>query len=249
VPAGPRDAAATREAQLASRRERYAAFDRANGPYLAWQLEQFAPFLGQRIVEVGVGIGGILARLGRREAILGIDVEPDVLEATRERFADRPEISLEQGDLADPATAERIAAFRPDTIVCINVLEHVRDDLAVLQRLEAALAPGGHLCLLVPAHFSLYGPYDRTDGHFRRYAKAHLRVLLSHTGLRTLRLRYFNAPGALGWFVQYRLRARAIHGDGELGLMNRLIPFLRPLEAAIPPPFGLSVVAVCRRPA
>jgi SAM-dependent methyltransferase len=247
VTANDHGPASTLEAQLASRVERYAAFDRANGPYLAWQLEQFAPYLGRRIVEVGVGIGGILERLGRREAILGIDVEPEVLDATRARFVDRPDISLELGDLADPALATRLAAFRPDTIVCINVLEHVRDDLAVLQRLESALAPGGHLCLLVPAHFTLYGPYDRTDGHYRRYSKSHLRVLLSHTGLRVTRLRYFNAPGALGWFVQYRLLGRKIHGEGELGLMNRLIPFLRRFEAAIPPPFGLSVVAVCER--
>lgn len=242
-----RDVTATREALLASRAERYTAFERANGPYVAWQLAQFAPFLGERVAEVGVGLGAILARVGRREAILGIDVDPDVLELARTRFADRTEVAVEQGDLSDPATAERLAAFRPDTILCINVLEHVRDDLAVLQRLEAALVPGGHLCLLVPAHFALYGPYDRTDGHYRRYAKSHLRVLLSHTGLRLLRLRYFNAPGALGWLVQYRLRGREIHGDGELRLMNRLIPVLRRVEAAIAPPFGLSLVAVCQR--
>jgi SAM-dependent methyltransferase len=193
-------------AALTSRVARYTEFDRLNRPYLEWQLAGFRPFLGRRILEIGCGVGGILDLVGPREAVLGVDVDREVL-------------------------------------------EHVRDDLAALERLERVLAPGGHLCLLVPAHFGLYGSYDRLDGHYRRYSRSHLGILLSHTGFQVLQLRYFNAIGALGWWLNYKLLRRSIHGGAQFDLMNRVIPVARRIEALVPPPFGLSVVALCRRAA
>jgi SAM-dependent methyltransferase len=246
---GPASLREERVPSLASRVARYATFDRMNRPYLEWQLADFRPVLGRRVLEIGCGVGGILDLIGSREAVLGVDVDPEVLGYARQRFAGRAEVELACADLGDPASEGLLSAFAPDTIVCINVLEHVRDDLAALQRLERVLAPGGHLCLLVPAHLALYGAYDRTDGHFRRYSRAHLRLLLSHTGLEVLRLRYFNALGALGWWVNYKLLRRSIHGGAQFGLMNQAIPLARRIERWAPPPFGLSVSALCRRAA
>ena len=99
----------------------------------------------------------------------------------------------------------------------------------------------------MPAHLALYGAWDRLDGHWRRYGKALLRTILSHTQLRPIRLHHFNAVGAIGWWVQYRLLGRQVHGPGHFGRMNRLLPIVRPLESWWKPPFGLSLVAVCRR--
>ena len=237
------------EALLSSRLARYVHLDRANGPYLDWQLEQFRPFLGQRILEIGCGVGGIVERLGRRERIFGIDVEPEVLAHARERFRERPEcrfLRAQFGALSESESAV-LEAERFDTIVAITVHEHVRDDVGALLELERLLVPGGTLALLVPAHPSLYGDYDRIDGHWRRYGKAQLRTTLSHTSLRVLRLHHFNAVGAVGWWVQYKLLRKSVHDESHFGLMNRLIPFLRPLEGWLKPPFGLSLVAVCRR--
>jgi len=244
--AGPRSEA---EALLESRLARYMALDRVTGPYLEWQLDQIRPWLGRRVLEVGCGVGGILARLGSRERVVGVDVEPDILAAAAERFRDRPEYSLRLLDLTTLSAAERseLEAERFDTIVSINALEHVRDDIAMLQTLEQLLVPGGVLAVIVPAHPSLYGAYDRIDGHWRRYGRAELRTLFGHTGLRVERLHYFNSAGALGWWLQYRVLRRQVHGESQFGRMNALIPILRPLERLIKPPFGLSVVAVGRR--
>jgi SAM-dependent methyltransferase len=231
------------------RLQRYVLFDRVNRPYLRWQLEQFQDFLGQRILEIGCGVGGIIDLLGPRERVVGLDVEPPVLTYTAQRFRDRPECRFELLDIT-AASGHQLAdlqAERLDTVVCINVLEHIADDLAALRRLEQLLQPGGVLALLVPAHMGLYGPYDRLDGHFRRYDKRRLRQLLGRTGFRVLRLRYFNAVGALGWWVQYRLLRRQMHGGGQFGVMNRLLPLVRALERVVAPPFGLSLVAVCQK--
>jgi SAM-dependent methyltransferase len=237
------------EALVASRLERYVHLDRANLPYLSWQLDQFRPFLGCRVLEIGCGVGGVLSLLGPRECVWGLDVDPEILAYARERFRDRPDCRFAVADLGalEPALVAELAAQRFDTILCINVLEHVQDDLGALRTLGGLLVPGGTLALLVPAHPALYGAYDRVDGHWRRYDRARLRALLGQTRLRPLRLHYFNAVGAIGWFVRYRLLRKTVHDQSHFGRMNRLLPLVRPLESWWKPPFGLSLVAVCRR--
>jgi 2-polyprenyl-3-methyl-5-hydroxy-6-metoxy-1,4-benzoquinol methylase len=234
---------------ISQRLSRYLLFDRMNRAYCRWQLDQFRPYLGRRILEIGCGVGGIIDLLGPRDLICGLDVEAEVLDYAAERFRHRPECQFELCDIneTDSETLERLRGEEFDTIICMNVLEHIRDDIGALQRMEEVLAPGGALALLVPAHLGLYGPYDKVDGHFRRYSKAYLRTILQQTGLRLVRSHYFNAVGALGWWVQYKLLRRSIHGEGQLGLMNRLLPLVRAAEWLVKPPFGLSLIAVCRK--
>jgi SAM-dependent methyltransferase len=232
------------------RLRRYLELDRANEPYLRWQLEQFSGCFGRRILEVGIGVGGILNLIGERELVFGIDLDPEMVAYSRLRFADRPGYQFAVADLGalPDETLRLLQGQRLDSVICINVLEHVRDDLVALPTMEQVLAPGGALALLVPAQAALYGPYDRLDGHWRRYSRRQLRRLLSHTDLRVERLRHFNMAGALGWWMQYKLLRRTHHGNLQFSLMNRLIPLLRALERVVPPPFGLSLVAVCRKP-
>jgi len=246
--------------RVASRIARYVYFEQFNGPYLDWQLDQFRPYLGQRILEIGCGIGSLIARLGPgpgpgpRELIHGVDVEADVLRHAAERFRDRPECRFDCVDLfaaAAAAAAEpppdsiRLAAW--DTILCINVLEHVADDAAALQRMWSLVSPGGHLALLVPAHPSLYGDYDRLDGHYRRYTRSGLASLVQQAGWRIVGLKHFNALGAVGWWWQYRLLKRTIHGRRAFRGMNLVLPVAKLLERLLAPPFGLSLAAVLRR--
>ena len=234
---------------LDSRLDRYVMFDRINRPYMKWQVDQFLPHVGQRVLEIGCGIGSIIDLIGPRELVVGLDVEPEILAYTAERFRSRPECHFELLNVteAPAAVLETLRQNRFDTIICINVLEHIRDDIAALQKMEELLVPGGSLALLIPAHLGLYGPYDKLDGHFRRYSKPYLRTILGHTRLRALKLNYFNAVGAVGWWTQYRLLKRKIHGQGQFGIMNRLVPIMRAVEAIIAPPFGLSLVAICRK--
>ena len=136
---------------------------------------------------------------------------------------------------------------RFDTVVAINVLEHLRDDVGALRSLEGLLEPDGILALLVPAHSWLYGPYDRADGHYRRYSKASLRSALLKTRFRPVKMHYLNAPGAMVWWVRYRLLRRSTLGRSQFGGMNAILPVVKRIERLVPPPFGLSLVAVCRR--
>src|SRR5262249_45173342 len=114
---------------VSSRIGRYLLFDRMNRAYCRWQLDQFAPYFGQRVLEIGCGVGGIIDLLGPRELIYGLDVEADVLDYAAERFRHRPECRFELLNIAeaDAATVARFRGQQFDTIVCMNVLEHIRD--------------------------------------------------------------------------------------------------------------------------
>ena len=243
-------ALAAGEEHVSSRLARYVLFDQLNRDYLAWQVAQFEPYLGRRVLEVGVGIGTIIELLGKRDLVHGLDVEDEVMDYTRSRFGHLPGY---QFDLQDVTTidAEKMAQLRElafDSVVCINVLEHIEDHVAALRNMHELLEPGGHLALLVPAHAALYGDYDALDGHFRRYSRPLLRRLLGETGFEVRSLYHFNAVGAAGWYAQYKLLRRQIHGGGQFGIMNRLLPYVRSAEARFRPPVGLSLIAVCRKP-
>jgi SAM-dependent methyltransferase len=127
------------------------------------------------------------------------------------------------------------------------VLEHVPDHARALRRFRELVRPGGNLLLLVPAHPALYGAYDRSVGHERRYTRPGLRRLLRDGGYELDELRYVNPVGALGWLVRVRLRRTPEWPATSFRTFDRLVPFLRPLDR-LRLPFGLSLWAVARRP-
>ena len=214
--------------------------------YNAWLLDRARPHLGRRVLDAGAGTGTFteLAADGRQ---LVVAMEPDPLFAREleRRFAGRDNVEVVQLDVADLSSESVPAPF--DSVVCFNVLEHIRDHVAALARLHEVLAPGGRLVLLVPAHPLLFGSIDRTVGHERRYERGQVRGLLEASGFQVEEVRYVNPLGALGWLVSSRVLRRTLIPEGPLRLYDRLVPLLRGLEM-LRLPWGLSVWAVARRP-
>jgi SAM-dependent methyltransferase len=213
--------------------------------YNCWMLEQLAPWLGQRILEIGSGIGSFTRYLVGRELIVATDVNPRYLRILRNTFERHTRVEVEPLDLM-AFEPEPFAERGIDTILCLNVLEHVEDDRAALRRLHAALTPGGRLLLLVPAHQRLYGAIDQAIDHYRRYDAAGLAAKLEEAGFRVEHTRFFNRVGVLGWYLNSVVLRRTKVPGLQLRLQNMLVPFLR-AEAAFPFPFGLSLIAVARR--
>jgi len=236
-------------ALLSSRVRRYVLFDRVNRPYQQWQVSRFLPHLGRRILEIGCGVGGIIDLLPQRDLVVGVDIDEEVLAYAAKRHRGRGECRFERMDLSAITGDEltRLSALRIDTILCMNLLEHIEDDLSALRTMRSILVPGGVIALLVPAHPSLYGAYDQADGHFRRYRKVELEDKLRRAGLLPGRLQHFNAVGAVGWWVKYKLVRSKIHGSTDFHLMNTLLPIVERLEGVLAPPFGLSLTTVARR--
>jgi SAM-dependent methyltransferase len=213
--------------------------------YHDWLTSLALPHLGDDPLELGSGLGDYAARW--RDAgvprITVTDADPDRLGALRARFAGDPQVSVRFLDLPDAGTAGHSA------LVMFNVLEHIPDDVGVLQAAHSLVRPGGTVVVFVPAFDFAMSRFDRVIGHVRRYTKDSLRRVLDTGGLEIEELRYVNLPGLPAWFVGMRLLGMT-PGEGRmLQYWDRfVVPRARRWEARHRPPFGQSVFAVARVP-
>ena len=216
--------------------------------YFAWQSRLVARELGARVVEVGCGIGNFTALLLDRDLVIALDREAACIANLRARFPERANLQTMVGDAANGALRD-LARWRPDSVVCVNVLEHIDDDAAALRSMAEILVPGGVIVLLVPAFPALFGPIDRNLGHCRRYRRGPLAKLARSAGLEIRKLHYVNMAGFFGWWVNARVLKRETQSDGQIAVFDRwIVPALSAIESAIPPPFGQSLLAVLRKP-
>jgi len=216
--------------------------------YYAWIASFFEPVLGRRILDIGGGHGAHLEHVvdGRR-FVMSLDVSAESVTEMKQRFASQQFEAL-HGDITDASVIRQLVPREFDTILCINVLEHIEHDEAALRAMAAILRPtAGRLFLLVPAHPILYGTPDVLAGHWRRYRRKELRQKLAAAGFGTTRLLYFNGFGAIPYGVNSRIvRPRTLSGivDRQIVVYDRFfVPVLRRLESWVHPPFGQSLVA------
>jgi SAM-dependent methyltransferase len=216
--------------------------------YQRWQYDLIAPYLGRRILEVGCGIGNFTQYLAERGQVHGIDVEAACVEEFRRRFAARPQLTAEVVDVLGP-DFDALAARRFDTVVCLNVLEHIRDDAEALRRFHGVLQPGGRVLLMVPAFQSLYGPIDERLGHYRRYTRRSLTEVAAAKGFRVRAARYFNCVGGIGWWINAKVLPRREQSAGQIAVFDSIVvPVMSMVERFLPLPFGQSVLGVLERP-
>jgi SAM-dependent methyltransferase len=216
-----------------------------------WIYSKLAGHVRGDILEIGSGIGN-LSRLIVADAmadarIVLSDMEPHYLETLAATFANDRRVSVARYDLEQPPSSE-IAARRFDSIVAVNVIEHIGDDASLVGRLAALLRPGGRLLVYVPACSFAYGSLDRALGHFRRYSPATLTSLLANAGLEPDAPRYMNVLGLLGWTVNGRLFGRTQLSPTQLRIFEWLMPMLR-LEDRFRLPFGLGIYTAASKPA
>jgi SAM-dependent methyltransferase len=209
---------------------------------------QISPFLGADVLEVGAGIGGTTKVLCRREHARWLCLEPDG------GLAEQLRRSLDAGELpaccqAVVGTLEAVAQLPPfDTLLYVDVLEHIEDDRGELERAAPCLKPGGYLVVLAPAHQFLYTPFDRAIGHFRRYSRGSLSAL-DPRGLELARLRYLDSAGLLASFGNRLLLKQALPTPRQIAFWdNWLVRFSRSLDPLTAFRVGKSVLAAWKKP-
>ncbi len=216
--------------------------------YVAWQRRLVHSDLGQRVLEVGCGVGNFTGSLLDREAVVAVDVEPRCIARLKRRYAGRRNLHAFVCDVLSPEFRD-LARFEPDSCVCLNVLEHTADDRAALAAMAAVVRPGGAIVLIVPAFQSLYGPIDRNLGHFRRYSRGAMSRLADRAGLRLRKAHYSNFIGFFGWWMNARVWKLEAQSAQQIEVFDRfLVPVASAVERLLPPPFGQSLVAVLERP-
>jgi len=220
--------------------------------YSAYLYRLVEPVLGDRVWEVGMGHGQYTARM--REAgkrVLATDVDPRCLDAARRAWAGDDLIVIDRVDLREEASIRAHTAYAAESILCVNVLEHIEDDVGALRWLRESAAPRAALALIVPAMPELYGRMDAEAGHFRRYSRRSLTTLLDTAGWRPHAVRYVNFLGAVGWWYHNRVRRSAGLGDVRANRAMRAVDRWLPRVAWWTDPVlgslaGLSVLAVGR---
>jgi glycosyltransferase involved in cell wall biosynthesis len=211
----------------------------------SWMAETIAPEIGARVLEIGAGIGNITHELLPRDLYVASEVNPQYLAYLRNFAIGKPYLRIDRIDVEQEGATDRWSGGF-DTVVCLNVLEHVSDPLAALRNMRSALAPGGRLVLYVPQGPGLYSTLDEVLGHRCRYDKRGLAEQLRQAGFEVEAMRDFNRISVAGWWLNGKLLRRRHFGRLQLKLFNVMVPLLRRLDPLIPAP-GLGIIATARR--
>lgn len=209
-----------------------------------WMFDRIAPWIGDAVVEIGSGIGNLSQFLVDRQRVLLTDTEPAYRAHLERRFGDLAHVRIRALTLPDLPPDLRGGVF--DTVVCLNVLEHIEHDLAALIAMRDLVRRGGAVVLLVPAVPALYGQLDRALGHYRRYTPRGLRDVFGNAQLDVRHLEYFNLAGVPGWWLVGRVLKRSLLPQGSLRLYDALVPLFK-LERFVPWRLGQSLIAIGRR--
>jgi SAM-dependent methyltransferase len=214
--------------------------------YRRWLLDQVKTNLGQRVLEVGAGIGNYTEFMIDRELVACLEIHPEAVSHLRERFTDVPNVQIYQGDIADPGV-RALASYECDTAICFNVLEHVEDDVAALINMRNILVEKGTLLLIVPAVPMVMGSVDKSLGHYRRYTRKTLDRVVKRGGFKPEKTYYLNSLGLFGWFLNNRIIRRDEESTSQILFYSRfIVPLLSAVESLVHPPIGLSLVCIAR---
>lgn len=216
--------------------------------YQRWIVDSFQPFLSGRAIEFGAGIGNISTLIRSHVASLDL-VEPsaNLVAPLQQRFAGDDGIAIygEPLETRLPATGDETY----HTVILVNVLEHIEDDVGALNEFCRILKPGGHLLLFVPALKFLYSDLDKMVGHFRRYQKPELNERVTNAGFEIIRSRYFDTIGVFPWWFLNTVLGMTGFNPTLVGIYDAVFaPLSRGLESLSPPPFGKNILLAARRP-
>jgi SAM-dependent methyltransferase len=211
----------------------------------AWMADVVRPWCGRRVLEIGSGTGNLTRKLVPRDAYVASDVNPLYLQTLRALTVDRPYLDV---TLTDVTRGESFPSVPGgfDTVVCLNVVEHVEDDAGALRNLHRVLAPGGRAIVLVPRGPGLFGSLDEVLGHRRRYTEASLRRVALDAGFEVKELLSFNRVGTPAWWLNGRLLRRRHFGLVQIAALNFLTPLFRRVDRALPFP-PLSLIAILEK--
>jgi SAM-dependent methyltransferase len=200
------------------------------------------PHVGQKVLEIGSGIGNLTTQLVPRHQYVATDINPLYLHSLKALENDRPYLKTQFTDVTKKETFPTIEGGF-DTVVCLNVVEHVEDDVAAMENIREALAPGGRAIILVPHGEKIYGTLDEVLGHVRRYEHDTLRSLAERSGFEVKEILEFNRVGTPAWWLNGKLLRRRKFGVGQVLALNALTPIFREIDEKLPVK-PLSLIAI-----
>lgn len=210
-----------------------------------WLGRVLRPYLGDRVLEVGAGIGTLTNQFIPRELYVACDINPHYLRYLDAYAVGKPYLRVLKVDVGEPADFRDLRG-EFDTALIVNVLEHVEPEQQALRNLHSALEPGGRVVALVPQHAGLMGSLDQALGHLRRYDPARLGAALADAGFAVERIFDFNRVSVPGWWLNGRVLRRKSFSRVQLKILDTAMPLLSRVDR-LWPWRGLSLIAVARK--
>ena len=212
-----------------------------------WMYESVKPWLGERVAELGVGRGNLSKHIRRHGQVLLTDYRLDYLTDLQRKWADQGNLRIGKLDMTLREDFEQLREFAPDSVVFLNVLEHLEDDRTVLKSLFDTVPAGCRIVVLVPYNMKLYSEFDKALGHFRRYSEWELEGKMRDAGLEVEKQFFFNKVGVFAWYAANTLGGQKTLKPWQLRLYGLLTPVFRVLDSVLPTS-GLSTVVIGRKP-
>ena len=212
-----------------------------------WMGETIRPYVGQRVLEIGAGIGNLTRVLiPRVKCYVAADIDEEHMARLSTRFQHRHNLHVRRCDLANAADFADFQASM-DTVVCLNVLEHIEDDMGALVNIFSALAKGGRAIVLVPHGQEIFGTLDVALGHYRRYSHRELQEKMESVGFNVEKILNFNRISRPGWYVSGRMLKRTTLGAMQMALFDQLVWLWRRIDQRLPWP-PTSIIAIAAKP-
>ena len=213
--------------------------------FTKWMADVIRPYVGEKVLEIGAGTGNLTVQLIPRTLYWVSDVNPLYLHHLERVRLDRPYMEVGYTDGEKGESFPKNTKF--DTVICLNVVEHLADDLTALTNFRDVLEDQGRAIILVPCGPWLFGSLDEVLGHHRRYTRRQLTDLVERAGFHLEHMLEFNRIGVIAWWLNARLLRRRSFGFWQIKLLNTLTPVFRVLDKFLPLP-PLSLIAVISKP-
>jgi len=212
--------------------------------YHTWIVDELAPFIGRNVVEVGAGVGDLTAMLlqMKLEHLYAFEPASNLFPSLKEKTIGQTRVSAINDYFRPELVPEAV-----DTVMYINVLEHIENDSEELSIAYRAIQTGGYLLLFVPALPWLFSNVDSSFGHFRRYYKRDLVAKIEKAGFHTEKARYFDVAGILPWYINFVLLKNSFNST-KVSIYDKLVvPPMRIFEKILKPPIGKNILIVARK--
>ena len=214
--------------------------------YHDWIMEEFYPFIGDYVAEVGAGTGEISKLICKHPVSKFVGFEPseNMFPLLKTNLEDYKNI-----DVVNSCFGEACGKYENkfDSIFYINVLEHIQDDKKELEYIRYALKDKGYLLIFVPAIPWLYSRLDGLLGHFKRYRKNELGQMIENAGFDLVKIKYFDIAGIVPWYVVYVLMKRVMTTNNVYQYDRYVVPLMKRLESIVSPPIGKNILLVAKK--
>ncbi len=220
------------------------ALSRAN-KFNKWLADTIAPYVGKNVLEIGAGIGNLTRKFLPRKSYYATDINAYYLKIIENLKLNNPRLNvayLDLNDVSDLADSDK----RFDTIICLNVIEHLDDDEGALNNILKLLVENGKAVVLVPRGMWLFGSQDEVLGHKRRYSDEMLKNLASKTRLNLIALIPFNRFSTIPWYINGKIFKKQTISRFQIFMVDLFIPVLKTIDKYLPWP-SLSIIAILEK--